>query len=52
MKRNPTRHPPTALRSGPAVAAPWPAFGIAPSVAIGGVADRLVRSGLAALQSS
>jgi hypothetical protein len=52
MKRNPTRHPPTAPRSGMAVAAPWPVFGIAPCVVFGGVANRLVRSGLAALQSS
>jgi len=52
MKRNPTRHQPPAPRSGLAVAAPWPVFGITPCVVIGGVAIRPVRSGFAALQSS
>jgi len=52
MKRNPTRHSPTAPRSGMAVAAPRPVSGIALGAVIGGAANRLVRSGFAALQSS
>jgi hypothetical protein len=52
MKRNPTRHPPSAPRSGMAVAAPAYAWGTANCAVLGGVAIRLVRSGFAALQSS
>jgi hypothetical protein len=52
MKRNPTRQPPSAPRSGMAVAASWPASGIALCVVIGGAANRPVRSGFAARQSS
>lgn len=52
MKRNPTRHLPSAPCSGMAVAAPAHAWGPANLAVVGGVAIRLVRSGFAALQSS